>query len=202
MKFTSTLFLGLCFFLLPLTTTQAQTTCNTSPTPTNTNVLVNTRTVDVAYDLDGDGMLDFGYTPTGSVNDFCGGGNNSIALPVGTRLTGFDNFPNTMTSADLASGVITVACESRTPVIWMVSLSGSSGIGFFAVDASNNIIAVGTTTESSLTWTSFTDGCPDVAAAPVAATAPIPTMSQWGLMVFALLIMNLSVFFVQRSVLA
>ena len=34
--------------------------------------------------------------------------------------------------------------------------------------------------------------------APTAPTAPIPTMSQWGLLVFGLLIMNLSVFFVQR----
>lgn len=31
----------------------------------------------------------------------------------------------------------------------------------------------------------------------VMATAPIPTMSQWGLLIFGLLIMNLSVFFVQ-----
>lgn len=33
---------------------------------------------------------------------------------------------------------------------------------------------------------------------PIVATAPIPTMSQWGLLIFGLLIMNLSVFFVQR----
>lgn len=33
---------------------------------------------------------------------------------------------------------------------------------------------------------------------PVVATAPIPTMSQWGLLIFGLLIINLSVFFVHR----
>lgn len=34
--------------------------------------------------------------------------------------------------------------------------------------------------------------------APVVATAPIPTMSQWGLLIFGLLIMNLSIFYVHR----
>lgn len=33
---------------------------------------------------------------------------------------------------------------------------------------------------------------------PTVATAPIPTMSQWGLLIFGLLIMNISVFFVKR----
>ena len=34
---------------------------------------------------------------------------------------------------------------------------------------------------------------------PMPIQAPIPTMSQWGLMIFGLLIINLGVFFVQRS---
>lgn len=38
-------------------------------------------------------------------------------------------------------------------------------------------------------------------AAPSVTDIPIPTMSQWGLLIFGLLIMNLSVFFVQRRVL-
>lgn len=33
---------------------------------------------------------------------------------------------------------------------------------------------------------------------PIVATAPIPTMSQWGLLIFGLLILNISIFFVQR----
>jgi hypothetical protein len=35
-------------------------------------------------------------------------------------------------------------------------------------------------------------------ATPSLATTPVPTLSQWGLLIFGLLIMNLSVFFVQR----
>jgi len=35
-------------------------------------------------------------------------------------------------------------------------------------------------------------------APPTASIAPIPTMSQWGLLIFGLLIMNVSVFFVKR----
>lgn len=33
----------------------------------------------------------------------------------------------------------------------------------------------------------------------VAVTAPIPTMSQWGLIVFALLILNFAIFYIQRK---
>lgn len=36
-------------------------------------------------------------------------------------------------------------------------------------------------------------------ATPSISSTPIPTMSQWGLLIFGLLIMNLSVFYVQRS---
>ena len=41
--------------------------------------------------------------------------------------------------------------------------------------------------------------CTEEACTP---TAPIPTMSEWGLMIFGLLILNLSVFFVQRTEIA
>ncbi len=198
MKFISTLFLGLCFFLLSLTSTQAQTICDTSPTPLSTNVTVSGRTVDAAYDLDGDGMVEFGFSPSTSPNGSAP--KYVFRMPAGIRLGGvaFSGSPGTVGRNGANSGLTDFLIDDR-PAFFVTQLTGGgTSYGFVVVDASETIVAVGTTTEDDLTFSSL--GCPDVMVSTT-VTAPIPTMSQWGLMVFALLIMNLGVFFVQRSVL-
>lgn len=68
-------------------------------------------------------------------------------------------------------------------------------IGGVGVEASNYDNTANLGSEADM---NFSFG---ITPAPPPTTAPIPTMSQWGLLSFGLLIMNISVFFVQHRAL-
>ena len=79
---------------------------------------------------------------------------------------------------------------------------GNAGDNIF-VDVCNNKLWIGDSANSRIlgfTASSSLGNNASCSAATV-AQAPIPTMSQWGLLIFGLVIMNLSIFFVQRRVL-
>ncbi len=141
--------------------------------------------------------------------------------PRNCNVGGIDYFHDTLTvTTGGATGLIITAATGATGFFTSVDCFGGS----------SNVIAAGTvipetpigsgeyklefwrpsgvTPTLSVMEGGATTAVPPATFQPVCSTEacnpvdPIPTMSQWGLMIFGLLVLNLGVFFVQRQVLA
>lgn len=77
------------------------------------------------------------------------------------------------------------------------SFANNGGNGVFITDDNIPGCTGGTAIGSTPTSAAGCTTC--VVAPPAVATAPIPTMSQWGLLIFGLLVLNLGVIFLYKK---
>ncbi|MEM6320457.1 MAG: IPTL-CTERM sorting domain-containing protein [Bacteroidota bacterium] len=102
----------------------------------------------------------------------------------------------TLTTPYPVKGGETYAWLIETPTAFEISTSTGNGANLYPNGGAMNNAAF--VTPSPLIDLVFQV---EIAASESESNTPIPTMSQWGLLIFALLIMNLSVFYVQRRAL-
>ncbi len=144
----------------------------------------------------GDGGLATAAQIDGPVNlEFDAMDNLFIAEVTNNRIRKVDSNGNITTVAGNGTGGfsgdggVAIAAELNSPVDIAIDAANN----LFIADGGNNRIR-----RLSGPCPVGTPPAPSISSTVSSSTAPIPTLSQWGLLVFGLLVLNLSIFFVQR----
>ena len=194
--------LGMVFLIFFVTNSIEAQTCSSAWTEVGS---ANTGTESYTYDTNGritniSSTVSFNYNTLGRLA--------TITVPTFTiSITAWDanGYPSAGTISGGQTGSYIFSFSNIGQLLTAnISITGGQTITqTYTYDSSNNFIRdVQTDTGGSPRTRNYDGNCRGIVigAAPgaVVSTAPIPTMSQWGLIIFGLLIMNLSVFYVQR----